>query len=63
MRTGSPRTRSRDGGRLRQVACRCSRQLGVLGKKYGERAGIRTQDLAIKSRVLYQLSYALVTRR
>ena len=31
--------------------------------KIGERAGTRTQDLAIKSRVLYQLSYALVTMR
>jgi hypothetical protein len=29
----------------------------------GERDGTRTHDLAIKSRVLYQLSYALVTKR
>ena len=28
-------------------------------RKYGERAGIRTLDLLIKSQLLYRLSYAL----
>ena len=28
---------------------------------FGERAGTRTQDLLIKSQLLYRLSYALVT--
>ena len=28
----------------------------------GERAGIRTRDLLIKSQLLYRLSYALLTR-
>ena len=30
---------------------------------YGERAGIRTLDLLIKSQLLYRLSYALPTGR
>ena len=30
---------------------------------FGERAGIRTRDLLIKSQLLYRLSYALVTGR
>ncbi len=29
-------------------------------KKYGDRAGIRTRDLLIKSQLLYQLSYAIM---
>ena len=34
----------------------------VGGDEDGERAGTRTQDLLIKSQLLYRLSYALVTR-
>jgi hypothetical protein len=30
--------------------------------RFGERAGTRTQDLLIKSQLLYRLSYALVTK-
>ena len=39
---------------------RLSRALGILRlTKGGERAGIRTLDLLIKSQLLYRLSYAL----
>lgn len=35
------------------------RAIFVLQKNDGERAGARTQDLLIKSQLLYRLSYAL----
>ena len=34
-------------------------EFGVYFKKYGEPAGVRTQDLLIKSQLLYRLSYRL----
>ena len=36
--------------------------LGRIVEEIGERAGTRTQDLQIKSPLLYQLSYALAVR-
>ncbi len=32
-------------------------------KKTGDRAGIRTRDLLIKSQLLYRLSYAIICER
>jgi hypothetical protein len=56
----SARTRRRAVRRYRHDAARgASREERNL---IGERAGTRTQDLLIKSQLLYRLSYALVTK-
>ena len=44
--------------RLRETPVTFSRGITTCG----ERAGTRTQDLLIKSQLLYRLSYALVTK-
>jgi hypothetical protein len=52
------------GNNRRDVAdpVRRNSSLDLADGLIGERAGTRTQDLLIKSQLLYRLSYALVTK-